>query len=382
MTAKKFVSAISAAIMLSACLTGCNESTKDSTVDTTDSQQNTPDATSAETEGVSDDTLLIIYDGIEGLRNLEMPYMVSTGVSSPIETMYYVELADENGTYAQYAVGEDGTLGATPYEMAEGATFMIVDYITTDGKGYMLNQAYEPDGESTQWLAMPDKQAEVLSSRKILYLDTLKDGMHDFTEAGSIQADLGYGAVELTLYNGTIDSEYVAKILGYDTLGMYEALYDEAVAKNDDNMIALLERYIADLKMNLTFSDADAWIGLYNGAVRYISFDVGGLGSRMTYSKIVLAADENLLYDLPKFGVAEPYYAGMSELADYVAQYGSYDEAMQALYGGYGTGNSEELPDVGETPDTDEIQETGSEDNQADSGEVSDDDIEGTETEE
>lgn len=273
-----------------------------------------------------------VESAIKALDDYQDAYMVSASISMPSETTYYLEVNDENGSYTQYSMDEQGNLGKVSYEESNNTNFMLFDWITPEGKGYLVNQNYVKD-ESSQWLVLPQEYSKSLLSRKSLYLNELKAGMSDFKKGETIQADLGKGDVDLQLYTCTIKSDVVADVIGIDTLGLYEALEAESEAKNDENVKKLTETYIDELEMNLVFSDAKATIGVYEGVVRYLQMEVGGLGSRMKHTKIVLEPDDTVLYDTPNFESQESYYVSIKELADYVAEYDSYEEAMSDLYG-------------------------------------------------
>lgn len=269
---------------------------------------------------------------IKGLSEYTDDYMVSASISMPADTTYYLEVNDANGSYTQYSMDEEGNLGKTSYELADNTNFMLFDWITPEGKGYLVNQNFV-EGENSQWLVLPLDYSKALQSRKVLYLDRLRDGMSDFEKGDVIQADLGNGNVDIQLYTCTVSSDIVAEVLGIDTLGLYEALYAESKTKNDDSMAQLMETYISELEMNLVFSDAKTTIGIYDGVVRYLQMEVGGLGSRMTNTRVVLDADSSVAYDTPDFSSQESYYVSVKELADYVAGYDSYEDAMSDLYG-------------------------------------------------
>lgn len=281
-------------------------------------------------ETVENADLTALKTAIEGLRNREEPYLVSVGMTMPSEATYYIEVNDKNGNYTQYSTDNEGNTGKVAYELAENTNFMLFDWLAPNGKGYLVNQSYV-EGESSQWLELPNEYAKSLASRKLLYADTLIDVIQDIEKGEIVKTDLGSGEVDLQLYSCTIDSASITKMLGMDTLGLYKALRTEASGKNDKKVLELMEGYIEELEMNLVFSDAKANFGVADGVLRYFDFEVGGLGSRMVVTRTVLEPSEDVLYEQPTFTDCETYYSSVKDLAEYVSEYDSYDEAMTDL---------------------------------------------------
>lgn len=329
----KLVALLSAVSAISMFSTGCNKSE-----DSVASSDITPletlsEGTDATTPTDPDQELRDVIDSaIKGLAEYSEDYMVSASISMPSETTYYLEVNDSNGSYTQYSMDDSGALGKVSYEAADNTNFMLFDWITPDGKGYLVNQNYT-EGENSQWLVLPLDYSKNLLDRKVLYLNKLQTGMSNFEKDEVIQVDLGNGDVDLQLYNCTISSDVVAEVLGIDTLGLYQAISSESKTKNDASVTELMDKYISELEMNLVFSDAKATIGVNDGVVRYLKMEVGGLGSRMTSTKVVLDSDSSVSYDTPDFSSQEAYYTSVKELADYVAEYDTYEDAMNDLYG-------------------------------------------------
>lgn len=280
---------------------------------------------------ISNEVLSKIDDGMTGLRNYDKNYMVSVGIEMPNSAKYYLECNDTANSYTQYSVSPEGVLGDIPYERADNTQFMLYDWVTSTKQGYLLNQSQFADSTAEKWLVLPESYSEGLLSRRVLYMDKLLSESYDFVEDTPKQIDFGSGIVTMQVYKGKVHSSAVKEVLGYDSLGLYTVLREEAKSKSDDNMLNLLDIYISDLDMDYTFSDGILEVGVYDGILRYFCLEVGGLGNRLTYTKTVLDFDSALAYDIPVFNSTKSYYAEIKEMADYVAKYDSYDEAMKAL---------------------------------------------------
>lgn len=293
---------------------------------TTESSSSSIDAL----ETVEDPNMAELKTAIEGLRNREAPYLVSVGMMMPNEATYFIEVNDEKGSYTQYSTDEEGNIGKVAYELAENTQFMLFDWLVPNGKGYLINQSYV-EGESSQWLELPNDYAERLSARKTLYMDILINGVSNIEKGEVIKTDFGAGEIDIQMYSCDITSDCIAEMLGIDTLGLYKSLKTKAQTKKDTKVEELMDDYIEELEMNLVFSDAKANFGIADGVLRYLDFEVGGLGSRMSVTRTVLEADSEILYDQPTFTDCNTYYSTVKELAEYVSEYDSYDEAITDL---------------------------------------------------
>ena len=98
--------------------------------------------------------------------------------------------------------------------------------------------------------------------------------------------------------------------------------------------------------MNLTFSDAKVIVGIdNNGILKYMCLETGGLGTRLYYSKAVIATSNDVVRDMPDFSGALKFSATLQEFADFVSEYDDYDDAMKALNSMYGSSESISVPE-------------------------------------
>ena len=94
----------------------------------------------------------------------------------------------------------------------------------------------------------------------------------------------------------------------------------------------MCDYYIDDFDFRLVTSDANVYIGVdINGVLRYMCLEVGGLGARLYMTKIVVELGNSNPRDLPDFSTAVDFSVTLSDLADFVASYDSYEDALDAL---------------------------------------------------
>lgn len=305
------------AISMIFCVTGCKKSD-------TDSSSSKAESESKEYEAVK--------SAVDALRNFDEDYIVTNVYSLPSGTDYYLEVKTADGTYREYpVVDEESDTGMTAEEAAD-TTYALYDWVTTDNKAYLINPSYdESDAASTYWVSAPDDYGTALSQRKVLFMDTFLEASSDWKSEEDMSIDLGAGEVTLDVYSCTVSSDSVAEVLGVDSLGMYKALKKRADANDDENMVSLTNLYIDNLSRSLTFSEGILTVGVYDGMIRYFELEAGGLGSTMYLTKTVMQQSDFEVRALPDFSSTSAYYDTAKELADYVAKYDSYEEALAAL---------------------------------------------------
>ena len=141
---------------------------------------------------------------------------------------------------------------------------------------------------------------------------------------------MGDGSQTYTSYKVKVPASVVKDVLGVSTYGVYKTIEDDK--DTSANIKKLCSYYLEDLDMNLTFSDANVILGIdSDGILKYACLEVGGLGTRLYYTKAVVATKNSNVRSTPDFTNAQTYASSLSDLADYVADYDSYDEAVKAL---------------------------------------------------
>ena len=242
----------------------------------------------------------------------------------------YMEVVNKNGeSYKEIPVDEEGNYGV----LDNIAGYRLYDWITKDGDMYEVNQyADGEDNTIVEAAKYPKSFAEYNQSRKYLYLDKLLSSFYEYKEGEDNTLDLGDGSHKYKTYSCKLDSETIKELLAIDTYELYNCVIKDY--PDNKNVKQLCEYYLRDLEMDLTFSEANFVIGIYDDMIRYYELEVGGLGTRLYFSKaLVPVEDDKFEYrETPDLKDAKDFVeVELQEDADYVAKFDSYDDAMKAL---------------------------------------------------
>ena len=275
-----------------------------------------------------------VRDAVEGLRTWDSNYVITNVLAAPGGTDYYLEVhTTDRGTYREYPVSDaDAEVTA---EQAADMSYGLFDWYTKDGKLYMVNLDYsaEDTSNSNYWVSVPEDYAKAVSERDVLFLDTLLKDATDWKAEGTSTINLGTGDVKVDVYDCTVPSDNVCKVLGVDTVELYKSLKKEAEKEKNTNVISLMEYYIDNLNRTLVSSDGKVQFGVYDGKVRYVQVEIGGLGTNLYLTKTVMEETDLSLRELPDFeSSVGSYYDAIKVVADKAAQYDSYEEAFASMY--------------------------------------------------
>lgn len=282
-----------------------------------------------------------IEAGLEKLKNLEQNYIITTTMQAPDGDVSYIEVQTTDGdSYTEYPIDGDGNLGILSEDVTADTQYVLSDWLSSDGSFHLVS---EKDGDSV-FYTLPKTYASRCKSRKYMYLDVMLDRFTEIKFDKTIQANIGAGEESLDLYKCKLPAETVKTIIGIGNYGLYESIKTDYA--DNENLVKLCDYYLNDLNMNLTFSDAIVTVGLSNGVVRYLGLEVGGLGTRLYMTKTIITPDFELRAK-PDFSTAVDYTTTIQDLADYVASFDSYEDALNEINkGNYATPNSavEEVP--------------------------------------
>jgi hypothetical protein len=234
-------------------------------------------------------------------RNTESleKYSVMTSVILPDGTLNYLEVTTPNGNYTEI-----------PYQASTSDySYMLRDWLTTDGTLYELNPKYSETATTDEgkavWLKTPKSYGLALKQRKSLYSDIIADGLFSSSKTEKTQMDLGTGEVTVQLYTGKLSSKAIKKIFQKDTYDLYSSIASEVPTKDAD-FRAFLSNSLSQLNMSLTFSDAEITYGVYDGKLVCWKFETGGLGNTLTISKQLNLSNLEVR-ELPDFSSAISY---------------------------------------------------------------------------
>ena len=280
------------------------------------------------------DAMKKVESAFDNLKKLDKTYEISNVMQAPDGNLCYVEICNKDASYSEYSVDADGNYGTVAFQDADDTDYILTDWVTKKNKGYVLSA-------NNDWVSYPDSYSKELASRRYMYFDKMIDNLTDLKFKETTTADIGMGDESIDIYTAKISADTVHSILGLGSEKIYESIKEDTENKN---IKKLCDYYLDDIKFTMVFSDAKVKIGVVDDVLRYVQFEVGGIGSRLYYTKSILTKDVDLR-DEPDFSSVDKYETTMQEMADYVAKYDSYEEAMKAL-------NSSSSSDVSGTSST------------------------------
>lgn len=280
-----------------------------------------------ETAQLNSEYVTAVKDAAAKLNSTYTDYIVTTTLEAPDGDTQYLEVKHEDTSYTEYSVSDDNEVGTIAYGSADSITYSLTDWLTKDGKYYMFGS--DNDGNSVTY-SLPTAYKDLVSDRVMLYANKFVDNALSIEKYDDLTLNLGDGSQTYTSYKVKVPASVVKDILGVSTYGVYKTIEDDK--DTSANIKKLCSYYLEDLDMNLTFSDANVILGIdSDGILKYACLEVGGLGTRLYYTKAVVATKNSNVRSTPDFKNAQTYASSLSDLADYVADYDSYDEAVKAL---------------------------------------------------
>lgn len=293
------------------------------------------------------DAMKKVESAFDNLKKLDKTYEISNVMQAPDGNLCYVEICNKDASYTEYSVDKDGNYGTVAFQDAEDTDYVLTDWVTKKDKGYLLS------GDNN-WVSYPDSYSKDLASRKYMYFDKMVDKLTDLKFKETTTADIGMGDESIDVYTAKVDSETVHSILGIGSEQIYKSVKEDT---DNKNIKKLCEYYLDDISFTMVFSNANVRLGIVDDMLRYVQFEVGGIGSKLYYTKSVLTKDIDVR-DEPDFSNTDTYESTLQQMADYVAKYDSYEEAMKALNESNeklsGTGDTTSKPSSTEEPKADE----------------------------
>lgn len=315
------VSVLSALTVCGMCLTGCGDS-----------------GGSAETTRVDKTALSEVKAGYEKLKGTDK-YLIQNVLQAPDGKANFLEVIKKDCSYTEYPITDSGENDSESVVGDSATSYSLTDWLEVGGNMYVNQPSSQTSSSSKKdsksdmvgsFYKMPKSYTELCQGRRTMYLDKVINSLTFLSkEKDTKKTDLGEGEETYTIYKGTIPASAVKEILGVGTKGLYDSIVSDY--PKEKNIINLCKQYLEKLKMDLTFSDANVTIGIADGMVKQLSIETGGLGTRLYYTKTILSKLTFTEREKPDFKNCKDYIESMREVADYVANYGSYDEAMEAL---------------------------------------------------
>lgn len=283
---------------------------------------------SESTEGdLNKEYIQSVRDAADKLESTYTDYIIANTLDAPDGTTQYIEVAHAGDCYTEYSVDNDGNYGTIEYGTEENITYALNDWVTKDGKYYIFSA---DDGGNDIIYTLPDSYSKYVEDRTSLYVNDLLNNAKSIEKDDDFTADLGFGEETFSCYTIKVDSKAVKEILGVSSYGIYSTIQEDEGA--DTDIGKLCGYYLEDINMNLTFSDANIIIGIdNNGILRYMCLETGGLGTRLYLTKAVVATQNNNVRTTPDFTEAVKYSTTLEDMAEYVASFDSYEDAINSL---------------------------------------------------
>lgn len=341
---KKKVFSLALALVMCVSMSACS---KDDNKDT---------ATASEINKAKEE----LSSAVDKLKAYESVYAISTMMEAPDGNMSYIEVVNDLGSYTEYPVNKDGVVGKTDEDTDTSNTaYMLTDWITKDDDMYLVTT--DEDSKSAVYYKAPSTYADMSKHRDVMFVDELLSKFTSIERVDDVVADIGNGEETIQMYKCSLPSDSVKSLIGLGSWGLYTSLQKDY--PDNSNIQKLCEYYLKDLNMNLTFSDAKVMLGVSDGMLKYFNLEVGGLGTRMYLTKSVITGNITPR-DIPDFSDAKEYVTSLQDLADYIASFDSYEDAVEAI-------NSENTTSEASEEESSSQEESSSEDTSEESSEES-----------
>lgn len=316
--------------------------------------------TKEESSGVNKDAKQAIENGLKQLHEYSNTYLVATTHEAPDGVLNYIEIQSDGESYTEYPLDSDGNIGTVSFGASNDTQYVLYDWLTEDNKYYSVSSDKNND---IVYYSLPDAYGKSIVERKDMYISYMLKHFTSIEEYDSKSANIGNGDESFKVYKCTLPAENVRYILGLNSYSLYDSIEKDT---SDDNIKKLCGYYKNELDMSLTFSDANVLVGITDeGMLKYVSIEVGGLGSRMYVTKCVITDDNISKRTKPDLSSAVKFETTLKETADYVSTFDSYDDAMKAM-------NNEETGGTSEESNTDSDEDAvSSEENNMDLNEDS-----------
>ena len=271
---------------------------------------------------------------IDMADNTDTAYLIANSIQLPSDTSYYVEVVDKNDNfYTELPVDNEGNYGTVAFDKSANLQYVLSDYYVkeTDSLYTLNNVSGDISNPEYSWAKMPSVFATDMLSRKYLYADKIIDKLYDITRTDDQSIDSS--GKTLKMYTAKISSEYIKDIVSADNWVLFNDIKKEFAS--DANISSLMDVYLETLKTTLVFSNGVVYFGIDDkDRLAFLQIGAGGLGEMMYDTKVVYYADDEKynIREVPDFSEATDYIANVKDLADYVAMYDSYSEALEHLY--------------------------------------------------
>lgn len=269
----------------------------------------------------------ILETAVKNLKSYDKDYIISNTLNAPDGTTNYLIVKSGDISYSEYPINSNGEIGKID-ENSDNINYTLVDWLTKDKYYYVVSD----DEGNSQFTYLPKGYIKTIGTRNYLYMDIMLDKFTSIKKKTSSEFDFGDGTEKITIYECSLGSDDARDVLGVNTLKLYESIQKKY--KSDKIINKFCKFYIDDLKTNLTCSDAKVYVGVSDKSkmLRYVGIEVGGLGTKLSYTMTVNNNTEEVRTEPEGLSNAVDYVDSIREYAQAVTKYDSYSDAMENIY--------------------------------------------------
>lgn len=269
-------------------------------------------------------------------------YIISTNVEFAGNATEYIEVVKGEDIYTEFSVSEDGGIGEVSYGSSDTISYALADW-THDGVFYSFG--HDDDGNSVIYKFPASYATKYAYDREAMWVNRMLEKAISIEPYDDLELTLAGEQETYKAYRIEVPSDVVQNFVLEDSLCVYSAIKDEE--KKGSNIDKLCDFYIEDFKLQRAMSDGRVVVGIdQDGILKFMSLEVGGLGTTMYITKAVVDVRNPNARDLPDFSSAVPLVSTMTDLADFIAQYPDYDSAMKALQEEFATSTEDDATNL------------------------------------
>lgn len=247
-------------------------------------------------------------------------YLISCAMEGGTGEGYSIDLKSGDRIYTEVPV-VDGVVSAVPYGSSESIDYSLVEWTEPDGSTYLFS------GEGMY--STPSGYSTYVLGKKDMYVSDMLKVAYSFKPEQSLTFSEFGSNTSLACYSFYVPADTVRNIIWHQDIGIYSAIQGE---HTKDSIGKLCGYYLADTDRVTVCSDAKVYVGIDNqGVLRYCALEVGGLGTRLYSTKVVLELGRTDLDFEPDFSYATDFSLTLVDFADYVAGFDSYEDALYYL---------------------------------------------------
>ena len=338
---KKNLALILVATMCVGLFAGCGK---------TETKTNQTEEKKYDKEAIAD-----IRSGLDKLNNYDKSYIITTQLDEPKSTSEFLTVVDGDVNYTEYSVDEEGNYGTITYGSQESVSYTLSDYVDKDGNYVIL----AGDDEENPYYTISDDYSKLISNRKNMWVEYMIDKFTECYKYTTTTITLLDKDVDITLYQCKLPSKDIQTILGVGSVGIYDAIINNT---KDENIKKLFQYYYDTSAYTLACSDANVLVGVdSNGYLCYVGIEVGGLGTNLYYTSVVVNMDNTEIRDAIDTSTAKNFETLYTELAEYCSQYDTIEEAMESMAQSSSTEDSNlnlDTSDISIDENTNDIEDT------------------------